>query len=59
MKIKMKSVQLSASHLLSNITAEKEYDVVDTYAKQRKIVDDNKKDIWISNTLFKKYFKEI
>lgn len=58
MKIKMKTAQLASSHLLSNITAEKEYDVVDTYAKQCKIVDESGKEIWVSNTLFKKYFKE-
>lgn len=58
MKIVMHKGDFPSSHLLANISKEKEYEVVDTYAKQRKIVDDIGKEVWISNTMFKKFFKE-
>ena len=50
--------ELPSAHLLARISKDKEYEVLDSYAKQRKIVDDSGKEIWISNTIFKKFFKE-
>lgn len=51
--------ELPSAHLLARITKGKEYEVIKTYCKSRKITDDSGKEIWISNTIFKKFFKEI
>lgn len=37
---------------------EKPYEVIDTYQKSRKIVDEQGKDVWVSGAAFRKYFYE-
>lgn len=45
-------------HLLQNVEKGKSYEVVDTYQKSRKIVDEQGKEVWVSGAAFRKYFYE-
>ena len=59
MKIIMhKRPHIIRGHLLQHIEKGKPYEVLDTWAKHRKIVDEQGKEIWISGVAFKKYFYE-
>lgn len=43
-------------HVLQNLTKGCRYKVMDRYCKSMKIVDDVGNDVWVSNTLLKRYF---
>lgn len=59
MKIKLRNSRpFIAGHLFCNVSHEKSYEVVDKYSTMLKIVDSSGKDVWVSKTAFKKYFKE-
>lgn len=45
------------SHLLINITKGKPYEVVEKYMRSVAVIDDANNKVWISNKIFKKYFK--
>lgn len=45
-------------HILQYVEKGKPYEVVDTYQKSRKIVDETGKEVWVSGAAFRKYFYE-
>lgn len=45
------------SHLLINITKGKPYSVFERYMRSLAVIDDANNKVWISNKIFKKYFK--
>lgn len=45
-------------HILGALVKGKCYKVVGTYCKSQAIIDDSGKKVWVSNNLFKKYFKK-
>lgn len=45
-------------HLLQHVEKGKPYEVLDTYQKSRKILDEKGKEIWVSGAAFRKYFYE-
>ena len=45
-------------HLLQYVEKGKPYEVLDTYQKSRKILDEQGKEVWVSRTTFSKYFYE-
>jgi len=51
-------VGFPSAHLLYNITKGKEYSVIGKSFRSKLVVDDVGKEVWISNKLFKKHFKE-
>ena len=57
MKIIMhKRPHIIRGHLLQYVEKGKPYEVVDTYQKSYKIIDEMGKEIWISGAAFRKYF---
>lgn len=46
-----------SSHLLMNITEGKPYKVVEKYMRSVAVIDEANNKVWISNKIFKKYFK--
>lgn len=60
MKIKLrKNYEFIGGHKFKNISFDKTYDVVRKWASSKWVVDDAGRDVVVSGTAFKKYFKEI
>lgn len=59
MKIILRKLpQRIRGHLLQNVEKGKPYEVIDTWTKHRKIIDDLGKAVWISGNVFREYFYE-
>lgn len=54
---RMPAYGFPSSHLLINITKGKPYSVVEKYMRSVAVIDDANNKVWISNKIFKKYFK--
>jgi hypothetical protein len=60
MKIKLrKNYKFIGGHLFKNVSHLKEYEVVDKWCVSKYIIDDSGQRICVSNSAFKKYFKEV
>lgn len=46
-------------HLLSRVTLGKVYVVKNTHQQSVQVVDNQRRDLWISGTKLKRYFKEV
>lgn len=58
-KIQLKhDMSFTGAHLFAQLKYGNAYTVLDKYSTMLKIVDSSGKDVWVSKTAFKKYFKE-